>query len=378
MRVSWRICVTAWFAVASPLLSVCCMPSAEACSVPVFRWALERWPADDYELIVFRDAPLPMADAATLQGLAQRARDEAANLRVRDIDVTQSIDEAYATLWTQAQGGALPACFLLYPQGVRAPAPAWSGVWNDLPVASLLDSPARRELARRLLDGQSGVWLLLLSGDPAQDEAAGRLLSDQIDQANKTLALPDMAGDEVLEGPDAPDISNLRVEFSLLPVRRDDPAERALVLMLLGTEPDLSGYQEVMAFPVYGRGQVLYALVGKGINPITARKAHTFLVGPCACEIKAENPGTDLLLPVDWEAAIGDSMISDAVDLPPLPGTALPEQILSCAIREREPETDGRDGAPPLLRNAALVVVAAALLVAAATLVSLARRTDNK
>ncbi|MFN9911224.1 MAG: hypothetical protein ACK53L_01495, partial [Pirellulaceae bacterium] len=36
------------------LLVWCRGESASACNIPVFRYALERWKADNYELLVFR------------------------------------------------------------------------------------------------------------------------------------------------------------------------------------------------------------------------------------------------------------------------------------------------------------------------------------
>ncbi|HOT51507.1 MAG TPA: hypothetical protein PLI07_11030, partial [Candidatus Hydrogenedentes bacterium] len=66
---------------------LCLAPAlvADACSVPVFRWALERWQADRYELIVFRKSPLSEADLTRHHALEQRAKDvnRPANLHVR-------------------------------------------------------------------------------------------------------------------------------------------------------------------------------------------------------------------------------------------------------------------------------------------------------
>lgn len=355
------------------LLGFVSVPAAEGCSVPVFRWALERWPADRYELLVFREKPLPEADLAVLHTLKQHLKETEApiNLQVRDIDVTQSIDDAYVPVWKKAQGGPLPMCVLVYPRNIHASTFVWSGAPSELPLDTLLDSPVRRELARRILSGQSGVWLLLRSGDRVKDDAAAELLSEQIEYANKTLQLPDMAGDEVLDGPDAPDISNLRVEFSLLDVNRDDPAEAMLIRMLIGTEPDLAGYSEVMAFPVYGRGRVLYALVGQGVNAATIMKANAFLVGECACEIKAENPGTDLLMPVDWEKGIGDNTAVRSVELPPLPGIAAVNADSSGTAPKSDP------AAYDFVRNALAALVAAVALAAAATCVLMYRRRNG-
>ena len=75
------------------------------------------------------------------------------------------------------------------------------------------------------------------------------------------------------------------------------------ISILINSEPDLFDYMSYpMAFPVYGRGRALYALVGAGINEWNINEACAFITGACSCEVKALNPGVDLLMMVDWEA----------------------------------------------------------------------------
>jgi hypothetical protein len=74
--------------------------------------------------------------------------------------------------------------------------------------------------------------------------------------------------------------------------------------LLLGSEADLGEYSnEPVIFPVFGRGRALYALIGEGINTDNIRETVAFLVGPCGCEIKMMNPGVDLLMAANWDAA---------------------------------------------------------------------------
>ncbi|MDE2714511.1 MAG: hypothetical protein OSB74_09135, partial [Verrucomicrobiota bacterium] len=71
---------------------------------------------------------------------------------------------------------------------------------------------------------------------------------------------------------------------------------------LLNSEDDLKELQhEPMAFPVFGRGRALNALVGKGINADMIDEASAFLSGPCSCQVKRQNPGFDLLTSVNWD-----------------------------------------------------------------------------
>ena len=42
----------------SALLLLCNPSVSDACSVPVFRYALELWPPDEYEVVLFHEGPL--------------------------------------------------------------------------------------------------------------------------------------------------------------------------------------------------------------------------------------------------------------------------------------------------------------------------------
>ena len=118
----------------------------------------------------------------------------------------------------------------------------------------------------------------------------------------------------------------MKVSFSSLRLSRTDPAEKIFVDMLLGSEgggelslraDDVRG--KPMAFPVFGRGRVLYGLVGDGINEDTIADACQLLIGPCTCQVKDDNPGIDLVMAVDWESLVERSVEIDKA-LPPLAG----------------------------------------------------------
>ncbi len=115
-----------------------------------------------------------------------------------------------------------------------------------------------------------------------------------------TLALPMPPGDVVQASTDYYPGPPLRIAFSMVRVSRTDPAEAFLVRMLLQSESDLPTLDEPMAFPVYGRGRVLYALVGAGTNAVNIGGACAFLTGPCLCECKAPSIGAVRLMAADW------------------------------------------------------------------------------
>jgi len=365
-----------------------------ACSVPVFRWALERWAPDSYELVVFHRGALGDADQAILDELRTRAADmdAPANLTVRSVDLDAEPDEHLAALWEAQVEVVLPWAVLRYPRDVRGgehdPTGAWAGPWSLLSPEVLLDSPKRREVAEHILDGDCAVWVLLESGDAAKDAAAAKRLAGQLEEMTKLLRLPDMAGDPVLAGAYAPDVSDLRIGFSMLRVSRDDPAEAMFVRMLLGSESDLVTFDEPMAFPVYGRGRVLYAFVGAGINSDTIGSACSFLVNGCSCEIKAQNPGIDLLMAVDWESEVSGFDLIKEIELPPLPGIASIAVDSGLGFTETSPVHETAAVTPPpvavgsaertvwtaLLLNILLAVGAVLSIVVVATLVVFRKR----
>jgi len=297
--------------------------SATACNVPVFRYALERWPADYYEVVVFHRGPLTGEDTAAVERLRNGSFDEVpfANYRVQTADLSAGAPPAMLELWETLDSPDLPCIAVRYPESMPMRRSIWTGRLSGDAVNALVDSPLRQEIARRIMDGESAVWVILESGDTTRDEKAVDFLESQLADIEETLTLPGpvdgtygLSAVDVMGGPE------VRVDFSVVRLSRDDPAESIFVAMLMHTEPDLFEYEShPMAFPVYGRGRALFALVGDGITGRNIQMACEFITGACSCEVKALNPGVDILIVADWERAILESWIQDA-DLPPLIG----------------------------------------------------------
>jgi hypothetical protein len=104
----------------------------------------------------------------------------------------------------------------------------------------------------------------------------------------------------------------LRIEFTIVTLERRDLREAFLVDSLMKSESDLDAAQP-LAFPVFGRGRVLYALVGAGIVAENIDAACQFMAGPCSCQVKNQNPGFDLLINSNWDEAVAGSIISAAI-----------------------------------------------------------------
>lgn len=304
---------------------------AFACNVPVFRYALERWPADLYEVVVLHESDFDADQAAMVSELVAQSRksDGTANFNLRSIPVKQIQDDLLREVWAEHGGDGEPVLVLLYPRNAQEVPDrlVTATALTKEAVTRLIDSPAREKLVNEVLSGESAVWIFLPSGDQEKDENALERLKLQVAKSEKELELPpqdEIEEDEFfrIENP-----IELRLGFSIVELDRNDPAEQFLLAMLLGSEADLESLTEPMAFPVLGRGRVLYALVGKGIFPDTINSASRFMVGPCSCQVKEQNPGFDLLLSVAWDDKLGGSVISEPapersskpvlIDIPP-------------------------------------------------------------
>jgi len=288
---------------------------AVACSVPVFRYALERWPVDDYLAVVFHSGPLTEEGKRIVRRLKGQSEETLVrvNLSVKTADLARLEEDPLRDLWDSIPEANPPWIVLLYGPESAAQGVAWSGALSEANAASILDSPARRTIFERLLAGDSAVWLLLESGDAAKSDAARERLSATLDAMEREMQLPEIAPEdrEILWG-DEEAGPPLRIDFSTVRVNRADPAEEVLASTLLRSEPDLlddAFTSEPMVFPIYGRGHALYALAGKGITEANLLMAGQFITGPCSCEIKALNPGFDLLMRNDWDDFLGASAI---------------------------------------------------------------------
>ena len=185
--------------------------------------------------------------------------------------------------------------------------------------------------------------MLLESGQKEADDAAAAMLTKRCTHLEKTLKLPEISEEDIAQGLVLIDPEDLKVKFSLLRLSRKNAAESMFIEMLLSSEDDLREEKpQPMAFPIFGRGRALYALVGKGINNDTIDAAGADLTGPCTCTIKEQNPGIDMLMPVAWDELI--EMLPQAdKPLPPLVGlTGFGEE----PEKNQDPEPGGKAAEP--------------------------------
>ena len=318
--------------------------AASACSVPVFRYALERFQADSYHFTVYYRGALTGPAKAAVDALQQLCNDSgpAANFDLQTVDLDalprpaakggekpasksttspragglphasakdgEQPGETAKPAWTPPKTAKLPWLAVTLPGDDAAP--LWSAPLEIQDLPRLIDSPARRQIVKRLLGGESAVFVLLESGRKEDDAKTTKLLTTTIAKMQKDLALPADDG----TGKPRSDLP-LRIAFSVLAIRRDDPAEALLVKTIESALEQSNAKNkdtvEPIVCPIFGRGRILGTVAGKDVTGETIESAGQFLCGACACTLKGELTGTDLLLMADWDALLDNRVVHD-------------------------------------------------------------------
>lgn len=348
-----------------------------ACNVPVFRYALERWPAAPYEVVIFHRGPLPAPERAIVDALKDKgeAGKNLANFALLTVDLAALGNGPTTNLWARQTNAILPWMVVRFPGSGDEEIPAvWAGPLSAESAKLLVDSPARQEISRRLLEGDSAVWLLLDSGDPAVDDPAFKLLETELKKAEKSIQLPPADPDDPKMHADLP----LRVAFSVLRASQRNPAEAMLTAMFRQNEPALATNTTVAAVPIFGRGRALAIVTGRDLSAAVINDACAFMAGACSCQVKELNPGFDLLLAADWEALLEGRVVKDP-ELPPLVGlsqavaTNKPALTLVATTAPSNPGGQGH-----LIRNLLLVLGLAMGSVTAATFFLKAKARNSR
>ena len=267
------------------------------------------------------------------------------------------MSKSLQALWdsqSDATKANLPAIVVAYPfaqsprtrAGVAVLQTAWASPLSMQSAEAVIDSPLRKAIARKIVDGATAVWILRDGKDAAVNEKAYAELQKRLTQAEKTIKLPELDADETKK-------VNLRVNFAIVrltqAMQKTEPFLNASLLHSEpGEEPLAECADQPMAFPVFGRGRVLFALVGGGINEENVLDTCAFLIGPCGCQVKADNPGWDMLLTKQWDEHVTDTLVKDEditdVELMGLP--EVPSLTVAPAGASTEPETAPLEAQP--------------------------------
>jgi hypothetical protein len=260
------------------------------CTIPVFRFALDRWHADHYRLEL----------------RAEDAKDAAVAAFVRNLDAASGIN-------LEVERSQDTDSILRMPASDGTGTELWRGTLTRAALDGLIDSEARREIAAKLLSGDAAVWVLIDNGDPEGAERAATAINKRLRYLEKVIQLPKIDPNDPSSrlGPGPA----LRTSFSLVRIQSHHN-EAPLLSMLSANERDLVSSGKPWTSVVFGRGRVLGSWPIESMEDAHVEELALFLTGACSCQVKRQNPGWDLLLQFDWESKL------QSMGVPALPSSA--------------------------------------------------------
>jgi hypothetical protein len=235
------------------------------------------------------------------------ALDAAASSKVSARVVTADVarlEQPYQQLWAQLSAESplpLPYVVVRAKVGTARTVNAWHGPFDSISDWDVFQSPARREIAKRLLAGHSVVWLVIAAKDEQRNAKVRKMLEENLDALADKIQLPDGIG---LPGSELYSEIPLLVKFSVLEIARDDPREAFLIQLFSSFRSEAFASGEALVIPVFGRGRALEVIPGSDLHPRLLEELTAFLSGACSCQVKEQNPGFDLLFSVDWNTEL--------------------------------------------------------------------------
>ncbi|PAY21334.1 hypothetical protein CKO51_01780 [Rhodopirellula sp. SM50] len=283
----------------------------------MFRYALERWPADTYEIVALIDGE-PTGDAAGALAALRSLAEPSVNVTTRVVDLA-TLSEA--ELWS-VEGlestEQTPLLQVFYPERDGQPALCWSGALTSANLNAWIESPLRKNIIREIQTGASAVWVLVEGPDESQNDALRADLQAALRDATAAIAIPEGvirredAAQYLQDHPAASMDDVLRcdiplsIKFTIERLRHDDENEFAFRAMVDGWTETV---EAPFVFPVFGRGRMIEPLPAADFDAGSIIAACRYLVGECSCSVKALNPGVDLILRTDWQQTLGDQIV---------------------------------------------------------------------
>jgi hypothetical protein len=307
--------------------------TALCCNVPVFRYALERWESDPFQLVVFADQPLPTDLEQQLKALEplMDAGNARPNWKIIRVDVAKAVPSLWGDVWAGLQKAKtpLPHVALCTPEWTKGDAPLLQMPLTSSSLNALIDSPKRSAIRDQIMKGTAVTWVLLESSDAVANQKLRTLLNTESQRLVDVIPIPTGLGKDGVNV-----LSDLPVEvsFATITVRADDPAEATLVKLLTNGDE----VTEPMLYPIFGRGRVLAAMIASSVNAELLEETARFLCGACSCQIKAQNPGFDLLLTAHWESLMMDGA-APAPEKPTAPSTSPKPSYVPIPSRKTTP-----------------------------------------
>lgn len=271
-----------------------------ACSIPVFRFALERWAPDLFEVSVFYRGTLSDSDEQRVTRLEDWAVRNGGhlNLEVVRCNLDEDVPADLLAVWKSLNDAPLPTFVVRTPRKTTGQTIVWHGRLSDPFLDALAISPARREITQRLLRGDSVVWLFVRGKNSEQANRTRQTLDAALKQVAEQIELPagiGRPGSELLAR------VPLQLKFSVVEVSADSRDEQVLLQLLRSALPQPPHPDDSLIAPIFGRGRVLNVQSARDLESEAITDLTTYLSSACSCQVKQQNPGFDLLCEMNWD-----------------------------------------------------------------------------
>lgn len=306
---------------------------AWACQVPVFRYALERWESDPYQLYITSPAPLTDSQKSEIETFKKQLTHT--NLELKIINTSTLKDSDLWTLPEINTSPTAPTINLFPPKTIQVKAPLITLPLNAKNLDSIIHSPTRDVIIKDIIAGNSATWLVIHKNAP---EAAAKVqiqLKKHLESAQQKITIPE----GIIGTEQRADITNhtnmddvlrssipLKIAFATLTLDATDPSEQAFVATLIANAaPALKSLDQPLIIPIFGRGRKIAPLPSTELTEAAILERATYLCGACSCQVKEQNPGADLLIHQDWAAHLTTGLAVIEKTLPPLTGSIQPD-----------------------------------------------------
>jgi hypothetical protein len=279
---------------------------ATACNIPVFRYALERWKSDEYEIVVYHAEKLSPKDEAVVAKLESASITQGGNTNANVVRVAVENEKNADRVaeWKSIAAktkASLPYATVQLKTNAARTIDAWHGSIEEANSFDIVDSPVRREVAKRLLNGHSVVWLLLQSYDVTENKKMAELLKEQCHDLESFIKLPEGIG---APGSELYSEVPLLVKFSYIEIAANNPDERFLAHLIRNFHSEAVESKQPLIAPIFGRGRLLEVIPSEEFTIDLMRDLSMFMSGACSCQVKDRNPGIDLLMNRNWEVEL--------------------------------------------------------------------------
>ncbi len=283
------------------LLAIGNLHAVKACTVPLFKYALDRWEPEYYRLTIITDRGFSKQQIESCEIILEK---NYTNLFL----LTNSFANIPEKVKPQLSKG--DNAFIEFAPKLKADKILWHGKLTPKKLTGLITSLISKQLVSHLIKNESAVWLFIPAKQAAQQQLNAQklqLLKTTLHKAEKQLKLPE-AG------------RNLTIAFPIIIVNSDILSNSLLfdTLKILLPQDVVFG-DTPLTIPIIGRGRALFALFGNRFSEKSILDLSKYIIGACACEVKVMNPGIDLLLSANWDKEFDYFPLARSEAIPPLP-----------------------------------------------------------